>query len=118
MRIIKLSITIMGAASLLSSAGPSLAQSADTDADLRCVALAGLLGSTNNDPDMKRGSLIMGSYFVGKLNGRDPSLNVKSALEKIMPRITLGEIDQNAEQCIKAMETFSKQFLYGNPVKQ
>ena len=112
MRIIKLSIVIMGAASLLSSAGPSLAQSADTDADLRCVALAGLINAANKDPDVKRGAQIMGAYFVGKLNGRDPSLNVKSALEKTRSGINFNEImEQNAERCIKAVETFSKQVL-------
>jgi hypothetical protein len=114
MRIIKLSIMIMGSASLLSSVGPSLAQSADTDADadLRCVVLAGLINAANKDPDVKQGAQIMGAYFVGKLNGRDPSLNVKSALGKTRYGINFIEImEQNAERCIKAVETFNKQVL-------
>jgi adenine-specific DNA methylase len=112
MRTIKLAIMIGGAASLLSSTGPSLAQSADIDADLRCVVLAGLINAANKDPDVKRGAQIMGAYFVGKLNGRDPSLNVKSAIEKTSSRTNFNQImEQDAERCIKAVETFNKQVL-------
>jgi len=112
MRIIKLAIVIGSAVYLLASTGPSLAQSADTDADLRCVALAGYINVTDKNPDVKRGAQVIGAYFVGKLNGRDPNLNVESALEKIRPRINYDEIiKQDGARCLKGLETFMKQVI-------
>jgi hypothetical protein len=119
MRTIKLAIMIGGAAYMLSSSGPSLAQSADTEADLRCLAIAGIaLATSNNNSEIKKGSELMMTFFLGKLNGRDPSLSIKSGLDRIMPRMTLGEIEKEAEQCSKAMEAISKEFEQGNPVKR
>ncbi|MCX5951799.1 MAG: hypothetical protein NT158_11810 [Cyanobacteria bacterium] len=112
MRTIKLAIMIGGAAYLLSSTGPSLAQSADIDADLRCAAISMLVNS-NKDPKVREGGRYMVAYFMGKLIGRDPNLlNVKSALEsaveKFTQRASVAEMEQGADRCVKEMGTALK----------
>jgi hypothetical protein len=110
---------IGGAAYLLSSTGPSLAQSADTDADLRCLAIAGTaFVNSDNDSKAKKASELMMTFFLGKLNARDPNLNLMSGLDRVIARMTLGEIEQEAERCSKAMNAIIKGLGQGNPVKR
>ena len=119
MRTIKLAIMIGSAAYLLSSTGPSLAQSADIDADLRCLAVAGMaLATSNNDSNNIKGGEFMIMFFLGKLNGRDPNLSLQSELVRVTMRMTLGELQQEALRCSKVMEAASKRLEQGNPLKR
>ena len=122
MRPIKLAIMIGGATYLLTSTDPSLAQSADIDADVQCAAISMLVNSSK-DPKVRESGRYMVAYFMGKLIGRDPNLlNIKSALdsavEKFTQRASLAEMEQGADRCVKDMGTALKSIRWGNPVKQ
>jgi hypothetical protein len=124
MRTIKLAIMIGSAAYLLSSTGPSLAQSADIDADLRCLVVAGMaLNTGNNDSNTKKGLEYLIMFFLGNLNGRDPNLSIISRLDIVAKRMTLGEMEREAVRCSKVMEAASKRLEQerleqGNPLKR
>ena len=118
MRMIKLAIMIGSAAYLLSSTGPSLAQSPDTDADLRCVAIGGIALATSNDSKVKQGGEFMVTFYLGKLYGRNPNLSLKPGLERVMALMKLGEIEQEAERCSKGADPVIEEFKQGIPVKR
>ena len=113
---------IGSAAYLLSSTGPSLAQSAaqspDTDADLRCLAIAGIALANSNDSEVKKGGEFLITFYLGKLYGRNPNLNLKPGLERVMALMSLGEIEQEAERCSKGADPVIKEFEQGIPVKR
>ena len=122
MRIIKLAIMTGSAAYLLSSTGPSLAQSAaqspDTDADLRCLAIAGLALATSNNSEEKQSIQIAMTFYLGILYGRNPNVSLKPGLERVMALMKLGELEQEAERCSKGADPLIKELKQLIPVKR
>ena len=100
-------VFILSMAAALATAAPI----APSDGDARCTAVLALLVSQSKD-DMQKGAINGLLYFIGKLKGRDPSVNIETLmravyngdakiLEKDQDRC-LGEMRQVGEEMSKA----------------
>lgn len=95
--------TMLGAAAfLMLSSGASSAQEADMAADVRCAAVGMKLG-TSDDPKVKNSALMLTIYFLGKLDGRDPHLDLESAFVREILHMTASDFASEQARCGQAL---------------
>jgi hypothetical protein len=86
---------------LLVMATPSpvvLAQTPDTTSDVRCVAV-GLRFAELPDSPQKSTGLLMALYYIGRLDGRDPNLDLKVLLAAQLAKMTAADFSQEGVRC-------------------
>jgi hypothetical protein len=80
----------------------------DTTADIRCVA-AVLALSGKADAATKSTLAMSAIYYIGKLDGRVPSLDLEDALVKELSTMTAAEIGSEAVRCGKDLSVRGQQ---------
>src|SRR5580698_8359750 len=89
------------ALALLVMAAPApvvLAQTPDTTADVRCVAVGLHFAEAPNSPQKSTG-LLMALYYMGRLDGRDPNLDLKALLTAQLAKMTAADFSQEDLRC-------------------
>ncbi|HEY1416064.1 MAG TPA: hypothetical protein VGF42_09305 [Caulobacteraceae bacterium] len=75
----------------------------DTTDDVRCLALAAALTANPSiDANEKSASQAVGIYYLGRLDGRTPGLDIKSRLieqAKLMGAMSVDAIKAQAQVC-------------------
>jgi hypothetical protein len=75
----------------------------DTTDDVRCLALAAALTANPSiDANEKSASQAVGIYYLGRLDGRTPGLDIKSRLieqAKLMGALSVDTIKAQAQAC-------------------
>ena len=80
------------------SALPTYAQDADTVADVRCLVV-GLKMMQLSDASMQKAGYISFMYYVGRLDGRTPSLDIEQSIIKELDHMTAPEFSAEAVRC-------------------
>ena len=87
---------ILAASTVLSAAGAARADEWSTGADLRCVvALSALV----NNPTYREAAASGIFYFVGRLEGRDPTLDLAKGLKQVRSAMQVSQYGGEAQHC-------------------
>jgi hypothetical protein len=86
------------AAALTLSSLQAMAQDADTVADVRCVAV-GIRSAALPDSHQKSAGLLMALYFIGRLDGRAPKLDLEALLSEQLSKMTAADFTTEAARC-------------------
>jgi hypothetical protein len=82
----------------------AMAQDADTIADVRCVAV-GIRSAALPDSHQKSAGLLMALYFIGRLDGRDPTLDLEARLTEQLAKMTAADFTTEAARCGSTLST-------------
>lgn len=82
----------------------AMAQDADTIADVRCVAV-GIRSAELPDSRQKSTGLLMALYFIGRLDGRDPKLDLEALLAAQLSKMTAADFTAEATRCGNSLAT-------------
>jgi hypothetical protein len=82
-------------------AGSAHAQSADPlGADTRCAMIGlGMAGIPNATPEQRQGGTIMALYYIGRMHGRSPGVNLRSAVQQQAEAMTLETMQAEGNRC-------------------
>ncbi len=83
---------------LLSFSMQTQAQDADTIADVRCVVV-GIRFSELTDPKLKSAGTMLTMYFVGRIEGRAPKLDIEELLVNEVVKMTSADYGSEAKRC-------------------
>lgn len=99
-------LSLLGTALSLLSLLPlqAMAQDADTVADIRCVAV-GIRSAALPDSHQKSAGLLMALYFIGRLDGRDPALDLEARLREQLAKMTAADFTTEAARCGNTLST-------------
>ena len=75
-----------------------MAQDADTVADVRCVAV-GIRSAELPDSRQKSTGLLMALYFIGRLDGRNPKVELEALLAAQVAKMTAADFAAEATRC-------------------
>ena len=93
------SITLSLAVMAVSAIGFAARAADDVSAaDIRCLAVATLL-SSNADPNVKNAGLMAALYYLGKVDGRDPRLDLESRLKQEFLQLSAQQVQAEASRC-------------------
>lgn len=87
-----------GAATAARAADPTPAPASAPASDLRCLAVASILAS-NSDPNLKNAGVMAALYYLGKLDGREPGLDLEARLKQEFTQLTPQEIQPEGMRC-------------------
>jgi hypothetical protein len=96
---------LAAAASLLGAQAEAQTQTQaltpETTADLRCIAALAIVAAQK--PEYATGASLGVFYFAGRIEGREPKLELQSALIDEIGRLNLGDLEPESQRCGKAM---------------
>jgi len=67
-------------------------------ADLKCMVVAAAL-SQNADPGLKSAGAMTGIYYLGRLDGRTPNLDLETRLRATISQMTPQELVPEIQRC-------------------
>jgi hypothetical protein len=76
----------------------ALAQDAESLADIRCVAVGMHFAETPDSHEKSTGTLLV-LYYMGRLDGRAPSLDIEKLLSEQIERMTQSDYSTEALRC-------------------
>lgn len=85
-----------------------MAQDADITADVRCVAV-GLRAGELPDSRQKSTGLLMALYFIGRLDGRNPKLDLQTLVIAQLAKMSSADFDSEAVRCGNDLTTKGQQ---------
>ena len=90
----------LSAAVFATSLAATGAQAADTDvtSDGRCMVGAAAMAQ-NTDPKVQNAGLMAGLYYLGKLDGREPNLDLEARLKQELAQMKPAEMVAEAQRC-------------------
>jgi hypothetical protein len=89
----------------------AMAQDADTVADVRCVAV-GIRSAELPDSRQKSTGLLMALYFIGRLDGRDPKLDLEAMLSAQLSKMTAADFTAEAARCGNSLASKGAQITH------
>lgn len=84
------------------------AADADTINDLRCVIVGAEL-SASPDSSQKFTAAMLMSYYLGRLSGRSPSLDVEDLIRREIVRMTPADFTSETRRCNNALAAKGKE---------
>lgn len=81
---------------------PAQAQESPSDADARCLLLA-IGGAGSRDPNVQQGSMLGMLYYLGRINGRTPALDLEAAVVRAMKSFRAEDAERESERCSEVM---------------
>jgi hypothetical protein len=84
----------LGASTAIAADGEHAAR----DADLRCVVLARGM-SASGEESMKAASALASYYFIGRLEGREPDLDLEAAIADTTEAMQSMDVRPEATRC-------------------
>lgn len=110
MSLLRLSVAVGITLTLISTPAAAQTPSTAARADMKCMAVfAVMLGSLGEDPieadaEMAAGAASALSYYLGRLQGRDPDTDWMGVFGEALEDVTLEELSREAPRCGKEME--------------
>jgi hypothetical protein len=97
------------AALTLFSASPTFAQTTADPMieDLKCIAVVSVAGEDGKG-DVKEGIASLFTYFVGRMHGRDPSVDVAQLFRDNVAMLDVLDIKAEAPRCLAEMDKATK----------
>jgi hypothetical protein len=86
-------------------------KSPDTIDDIRCLA-AGLRFAEMPDSHQKSTGMLMVLYYLGRLDGRNPDLDVEGLLSQQIPKMTAAEYAAEAARCSNNLSAKGQQISH------
>lgn len=101
------------AAVALLCAPHALAQDdAQLQADLRCATLGlSIIGSPDATPEQKQGGALISSYYIGRVQGRSPSINLEDAIYDTTVNMTPEQAEQDRQRCSTEFQTLGRSLI-------
>ena len=90
-------------AALLAAQVPAIAPADQNSSDARCLIVTVMLAGGDN-AELKAAGLIASQYYLGRLDGRSPGLDLKALLTREAERITQAEQGPLLVSCGAAMQ--------------
>jgi len=87
---------LVGALTLSSVQAP--AQDAETIADVRCV-IVGMKLVGIADPTQQSAGMMLSMYYIGRLDGRVPKLDIEELMIKEISTMTTSDYGSEAKRC-------------------
>lgn len=69
-----------------------------TEADVRCVVVAMRMGSSDN-PQMKTAGMIASMYFLGRVDSRNPDLDLETRIIDDLQKMTPEDLRAESQRC-------------------
>jgi hypothetical protein len=91
---------VLSAAALAAWAAASGVRAADDPgaSDIHCLTVASILAS-NADPKIQNAGVMASLYFLGKLDGRTPTLDLESRLKDELLKYNPQDLQADATRC-------------------
>jgi hypothetical protein len=91
---------VLSAAALAACAAAFSARAADDPAssDIRCLAVAATLAS-NADPKIQNAGVMASLYYLGKVDGRTPNLDLENRLKQELLQLQPQDLQADAVRC-------------------
>jgi hypothetical protein len=86
-------------------------KSPETIDDIRCLA-AGLRFAALPDSHQKSTGMLMVLYYLGRLDGRNPDLDVEGVLSKEIPKMSAAEYAAEATRCSNNLSAKGQQISH------
>ncbi len=68
--------------------------------DLRCAAVGlALAGAPNAPVEQQTGGTMIAIYYIGRVEGRDPNINLEDALFELSQRVSMADLDNERPRC-------------------
>ncbi len=99
-------LILAGALSLGAASTGARAQDANA-ADVRCLVV-GLYTASGNDADQRTAGMMMTAYYLGRLDGRTPDLDLKTRLTDEVRRLTTAQLQAEGARCSADMTMRAK----------
>jgi hypothetical protein len=94
------------------------AQDADNVADIRCVAVGIRFAELPDSHEKSTGTLLV-LYYIGRLDGRSPSLDIEKLLTEQITKMTDADYASEATRCGKWLAIKGEQITHiGEGMKQ
>lgn len=77
------------------------------DSDIKCMVVGGALNQSQ-DPKARTVSTLMIFYFLGRIDARDPNLDLATALKTRMQTLKPADLQVEARRCSDQMNTRSQ----------
>jgi len=90
-------LTVLVGALTLSSV-QARAQDAETIADVRCVIVGAKFGAMA-DPSQRSAGMMLSFYYIGRLDGRMPKLDLEELMIKELSTMTTSDFGSEAKRC-------------------
>ena len=90
-------LTVLAGALTLSSV-QAPAQDAETIADVRCV-IVGMKLAGMTDSTQQTSGMMLSMYYIGRLDGRVPELDIESLMIKEIDTMTTADYGSEAKRC-------------------
>jgi hypothetical protein len=87
---------LAGALTLSSAQAP--AQDAETIADVRCI-IVGMKFAGTADPTQQSAGMMLSLYYIGRLDGRVPKLDIEELMIKEISTMTTSDYGSEAKRC-------------------
>jgi len=87
------------------------AQSADSVADIRCVAV-GIRAAVMPDSHQKSTGTLLVLYYLGRLDGREPTLDIEKLLTEQIRHMTDADYANEGARCQKDLTTKGAQITH------
>ncbi len=97
-------ICVAAAAPLLVAAAPT----AEDRADGRCLIVSYLLAD-NQDAEIKNAAVIISQYYLGRLDGRSPGLDIEALIEAETEALDDAQVQALLQSCGAAVEKRGKE---------
>ena len=95
-------VAALGLAACLAFPAVSVARDANSD-DIECVAIA-LVMTGMSDPEIAQAGALTAFYFSGRIEGRDPKIDVMGLATAALARMTPAQTQAAATRCGKQLE--------------
>jgi hypothetical protein len=86
------------AGALTLSSGQATAQDAETIADVRCI-IVGMRFAGMVDPTQQSAGMMLSLYYIGRLDGRVPKLDIEELMIKEVSKMTTSDYGSEAKRC-------------------
>jgi hypothetical protein len=67
-------------------------------ADVRCLAVAAFLAG-NSDPKLQNAGVMAALYFLGKLDGHEPDMDLEARLKEVATQLSPKDLQSEAVRC-------------------
>ena len=85
---------------------------AQLQADLRCATLGlAIIGSPETTPEQKQGGALISSYYIGRVQGRSPSINLEDAIYDTTVNTTPEQGEQDRQRCSAEFQALGRSLI-------
>ena len=74
------------------------AQDRQSEADLRCLVIALAMGNSV-DPNIKNLAPVAAMYYIGRIEGHDPKVNLEASLGSALRKMSAAERQTESRRC-------------------